>query len=168
MLNKSLKAHRQWVKMESLEHRGYRGPTSPPTDPSTIEATDDDDNDNEISRLLSQPSPTTESITDSASLLGEGDSRRDEFASPLYSYTIVFVFVLVLVTGFSSSLLNTPEVRLLEMALCRDYYRTIDPSVIGPLPLSYVDEERCKVDSIQVELSYIMATKSLLSAIPGK
>ena len=154
--------------MESLDQRGYRESTPPPTDASTTEVTDDDDNDSEVSRLLSQPSPTTESIPDSASFLGEGDYRRDEVPSPLYSYTIVFVFVLVLVTGFGSSLLNTPEVRLLEMALCRDYYRAHDPSVIGPPPLSYVDEERCKVDSIQVELSYIMATRSLLSAIPGK
>ena len=151
--------------MESLEHREYREATPP-----IAEATDDNDNDNddEASRLLSQPPPRTESPTDSASLQREGGSHRDEFASPLSSYTVVFIFALVLIAGFGSSLLSTPEVRLMEMALCRDYYRTSDPSVIGPPPLSYVDEERCKLDNIQVELAYIMATKSLLSAIPGK
>ncbi|KAI5865370.1 major facilitator superfamily domain-containing protein [Durotheca rogersii] len=135
-----------------------------PTRPSTIEATAADDD--EISRLLSPSFSRASSADLSDRLLGERDAQ-DGFASPLYPYTIVFVFGLVLVTGFGSSLLNTPEVRLLEMALCRDYYRTNDPSVIGPPPLSYVDEENCKVDSIQVELAYIMATRSLLSAIPG-
>jgi hypothetical protein len=65
------------------------------------------------------------------------------------------------------SLIDTPEVRLLEMAVCRDYYRVHDPSVIGPPPLAYVPEERCKLKPIQRDLAYIRASKSLLMTLPG-
>jgi hypothetical protein len=34
-------------------------------------------------------------------------------------------------------------VRLLEMAVCKDYYREYSPGVIGPPPLSYIDEKLC-------------------------
>ncbi|KEY71913.1 hypothetical protein S7711_09116 [Stachybotrys chartarum IBT 7711] len=156
--------------MESLHHRGSRDPTPPSPKLHPAETANQDDDD-EAAQLLFQPHPRPESSTDSANLreelLCEGDSGRHDFALPPYLYTVVLLFILVLVTGFGSSLLNTPEVRLLEMALCRDFYRVHDPSVIGAPPLSYVDEERCKVDSVQVELAYVVATRSLLSAIPG-
>lgn len=133
---------------------------------------DSDDHDSESSRLLSQSPLIEASIADTTSLLDDGErafDHDDPAPSPSpYSYTVVLIFGLVLIAGFSSSLLNAPEVRLLEMAVCRDYYRVNDPSLIGPPPLSYVDEQLCKVDSIQADLAYIMATRSLLSAIPGQ
>jgi len=150
--------------MESFSHRSDRSPG--PAPPSSLDDPDNDnDNDNddhdEASRLLEQPPPRTSTPSPSSP-----PDARNELGS-LYPYTVIFIFALVLATGFSSALLDTPEVRLFEMALCRDYYRQKDPSVIGPPPLSYVDEELCKVDTIQVELAYILATRSLLGAIPG-
>ncbi|KAI1194120.1 major facilitator superfamily domain-containing protein [Nemania serpens] len=130
---------------------------------------DSDDHDSESARLLS-PSPERDASIDNTTSPLDDDERatpQDDSAPPPYSYTVALIFGLVLVAGVSSSLLNAPEVRLLEMALCRDYYRANDSSVIGPPPLSYVDEQLCKVDSIQADLAYIMATRSLLSAIPG-
>src|SRR5438105_4616944 len=60
-------------------------------------------------------------------------------ASPsLYPYGLIFVFALIFLSDVGGSLLDTPEVRLLEMAVCRDYYRLRDPNVIGEPPLSYV------------------------------
>lgn len=131
---------------------------------------DSDDHDSESARLLS-PSPERDASIDNTTSPLDDDERatpQDDSAPPPYSYTVALIFGLVLVAGVSSSLLNAPEVRLLEMALCRDYYRANDSSVIGPPPLSYVDEQLCKVDSIQADLAYIMATRSLLSAIPGQ
>lgn len=53
------------------------------------------------------------------------------------------------------------------MAVCRDYYREHDPSVIGPPPLSYVDEKLCKLNRIQADLAYLGAVKGMLATIPG-
>lgn len=89
-------------------------------------------------------------------------------ASPsLYPYALIFILILVILADVSGSLLDTPEVRLLEMAVCRNYYREHDPSVIGPPPLSYVDEKYCKISEIQVPLVFLRTKKGLLSFIPG-
>ncbi|KAK0649748.1 major facilitator superfamily domain-containing protein [Cercophora newfieldiana] len=98
--------------------------------------------------------------------------ERDENASrpspsPLYPYALIFVVLLIIVSDVGGSLLDTPEVRLLEMAVCRDYYRLHDPSVIGPPPLSYVDENLCKERDIQTSLVYLRTKKGLLGLIPG-
>ncbi|KID93986.1 MFS transporter, partial [Metarhizium majus ARSEF 297] len=60
-----------------------------------------------------------------------------------------------------------PEVRLLEMTVCRAYYAPRDPGVIGPPPLGYVDESLCKEADIQVSLAYLRAWKRCLDSIPG-
>lgn len=85
----------------------------------------------------------------------------------LFQRGIIFALLISLLLGFTSSLLSVPEVRLLEMALCRDYYRIHDPSVIAPPPLSYVAEPLCKLDSIQVDLAYLSTARSLISSALG-
>lgn len=89
-------------------------------------------------------------------------------ASPLlYPFALIFILVLIILADVSGSLLDTPEVRLLEMAVCRDYYRLHDPSVIGPPPLSYIDEKLCKTYEIQTSLVFLRTKKGLLGYIPG-
>jgi hypothetical protein len=88
--------------------------------------------------------------------------------SQLYPYVVILVVLLSLVGDMGGSLLDTPEVRLLEMAVCRDYYRVHDPNVIGPQPLSYIPEKYCKITVVQRDLAYLRATKSLLMTLPGK
>ncbi|KAI1733385.1 major facilitator superfamily domain-containing protein [Xylaria scruposa] len=88
-------------------------------------------------------------------------------AASLYPRAILFILALSFVADLGGALVDAPELRMLEMAICRDYYLTHDPSVIGPPPLSYVDERLCKLKDIQVELAYIVATKSLLMTVPG-
>jgi len=58
------------------------------------------------------------------------------------------LLLLYLFVDTGGSLLDTPEVRLFELAVYRDYYRERDPSVIGPPPLSYVDEKLFKLKPI--------------------
>lgn len=74
---------------------------------------------------------------------------------------------LSLVADLGDGLTAAPEVRLLETAVCRDYYLARDPSLVGPPPLRYVREELCKRDAIQVELAYLRALKGLFAAVPG-
>ncbi|GAM89567.1 hypothetical protein ANO11243_076060 [Dothideomycetidae sp. 11243] len=84
-----------------------------------------------------------------------------------YLYTVTLVFLLSFVADVGGSLVDTPEIRLLESTVCRDYYRSHDPSVIGPPPLSLVDEKLCKVQEIQSTLAYMISVKSLLMTMPG-
>jgi len=95
-------------------------------------------------------------------------ARASTAASPsLYPNALIFVLVLIILADVSGSLLDTPEVRLLEMAVCRDYYRVHDPSVIGPPPLSYVDEKLCKTYEIETTLIFLRTKKAMLGFIPG-
>ncbi|KAL0253439.1 hypothetical protein SLS55_010418 [Diplodia seriata] len=101
------------------------------------------------------------------SLLHPEQQRPPRSNHRFWPYAAVLCGALSLVADLGDGLTAAPEVRLLEMAVCRDYYRARDPHLIGPPPLSYVREELCKRDEIQVELAYLRALKSLFAAIPG-
>ncbi|EFY88025.1 MFS transporter, putative [Metarhizium acridum CQMa 102] len=90
-------------------------------------------------------------------------------SSPKYNRATVLLLcgLLTVVADFGGSLTAAPEVRLLEMTVCRAFYALRDPSVIGPPPLGYVDESLCKVADIQVSLAYLRAWKRCLDSIPG-
>lgn len=94
-------------------------------------------------------------------------TRPSHQNSQLYPYVVILAGLFSLVADFGGSLVDTPEIRLLEMAVCRDYYRTHDPDIIGPPPWSYVPEKHCKIKEIQRDLAYLRATKSLLMTLPG-
>ena len=68
---------------------------------------------------------------------------------------------------FGGWLTIVPEVRLLEMTICRDYYRIHDPSAIGPSPNEYIKEELCKLDEIQQSLAYLRAWKDAVTTFAG-
>lgn len=90
-------------------------------------------------------------------------------SSPKYNRPAVLLLcgLLTVVADFGGSLTAAPEVRLLEMTVCRALYAPRDPGVIGPPPLGYVDESLCKVADIQVSLAYLRAWKRCLDSIPG-
>ncbi|KID72724.1 MFS transporter, partial [Metarhizium brunneum ARSEF 3297] len=90
-------------------------------------------------------------------------------SSPKYNRPAVLLLcgLLTVVADFGGSLTAAPEVRLLEMTVCRAFYAPRDPGVIGPPPLGYVDESLCKVADIQVSLAYLRAWKRCLDSIPG-
>ena len=81
--------------------------------------------------------------------------------------TAVPCALLNLVADLGGSMTNAPEVRLLEMSVCREYYRRRDPTVIGSPPFAFVDEELCKLDDIQARLAQLCSLRAMLSVIPG-
>ncbi|OJD32597.1 mfs transporter [Diplodia corticola] len=95
------------------------------------------------------------------------ERRSSRVNHRLWPYAAILCGALSLVADLGDGLTAAPEVRLLEMAVCRDYYHEHDPRLIGPPPLSYVREELCKRDEIQVELAYLRALKGLFAAVPG-
>ena len=86
---------------------------------------------------------------------------------PLFPLVPILCGLLSILADLGGGLTSTPEVRLLELAVCREYYIQRDPAVIGPPPGSYVDEALCKLDDIQANLAYLRAWKSTLMTIPG-
>ncbi|CAH0022778.1 unnamed protein product [Clonostachys rhizophaga] len=123
----------------------------------------------EAAPLLARHEPTASTHVGSgpADPSADDTTPSDGMKSLLYPSSVFFIFVLSFVADLGGSLVDIPEVRLLEMAVCRDYYREHDPSVIGPQPGSYVDENLCKVNKIQADLAYIRAIKSLLMTVPA-
>ncbi|KAH8879721.1 hypothetical protein GQ53DRAFT_774701 [Thozetella sp. PMI_491] len=94
-------------------------------------------------------------------------SPREHQVTSLYPRAIIFIFALAFVADVGGTIVGTPEVRMLEMAVCRDFYKEHDPSLIGEPPLSYVDEKYCKTDEIQAHLAYLRSFKALLMTVPG-
>ncbi|KAK7538922.1 hypothetical protein IWX46DRAFT_235141 [Phyllosticta citricarpa] len=84
-----------------------------------------------------------------------------------WPYAALLCGLLSLVADLGDGITAAPEVRLLEMAVCRDHYRAHEPRLIGPPPLSYVPENYCKVKDIQVELAYLRAVLKILTTVPG-
>ena len=127
-----------------------------------------------------EPSPPAEGSIpghgsiDSALLLGRQPtlpSPSDAAAAPktsLYPYVPILCGLLCVVVDLAGGARAASEVRLFELAICRQYYKLHDPSKIGPPPFSYVDERDCKVSVIQSDLAYFRAWKDIFLMIPGE
>ncbi|KAF6807775.1 major facilitator superfamily transporter [Colletotrichum sojae] len=118
----------------------------------------------ETSPLLAHP-PETEPETPVAP--PPATDRVATTRHPKFLRAIIVIFSVCFVAEIGTSLIGTADTRLFEMAVCRDYYREHDPSVIGEPPLSYVDEGLCKVKEIQTRLAYLRATRGLVMTLPG-
>ena len=79
--------------------------------------------------------------------------------------TMCMVFTLVAALG--NVMMDIASVRLLQMSVCRDYYRVYKPSAIGPPPLSYVQDYLCKVKEIETNLLDLRVLKGIIMMIPG-
>jgi hypothetical protein len=76
---------------------------------------------------------------------------------------IIGVFAFVIDTSFMMG--AAPTTRLLELGICREYYRTADPSVIGPG--GDVAELLCKVAEVQARLAEVNGYITMLAFLPG-
>ncbi|KAK8210858.1 hypothetical protein IWZ01DRAFT_295935 [Phyllosticta capitalensis] len=118
---------------------------------------------------LTEPDEATPLLaTDVASESNASSTRVTRPRATHWPYAALLCGLLSLVADLGDGITAAPEVRLLEMAVCRDYYRIHEPRRIGPPPLSYVPEKYCKVKDIQVELAYLRAVLKILTTVPGK
>lgn len=85
-----------------------------------------------------------------------------------YSCVPLLCGLLCVVVDLEGGLRATSEVRLFEVAICREYYNLHDPSKIDSPPLSYVHERDCKLDNIQTDLAYLRACKEISMMVPGE
>ena len=141
----------------------------------------------ESAPLLSHRTSLADGDADSESLQAQGsiihisDSnlplRQQSSSTPpsnvapeasLHPYVLFLCGLLCVVVDLAGGLRAVSEVRLFEVAICREYYKLHDPSKIGSPPLSYVDEGDCKLDDIQTDLAFLRAWKDISLMIPGE
>ncbi|KAL9016294.1 MAG: hypothetical protein Q9185_006354 [Variospora sp. 1 TL-2023] len=92
----------------------------------------------------------------------EHDAKRH-----LFLRTVLLCGFLSLVADLGGNMTAAPEIRILELSLCREYYRAHDPSVIGLPPWRFVDERYCKIAEVQSQLAQLRGLRAPLSVIPG-
>lgn len=133
--------------------------------PLTMSSLQNEDTSRNDETRLSTPSESTPLLSNLQREESAHETQPNRY--PYFPYAVILVGLFSLVADVGGALVDMPEIRLLEMAVCRDYYRIHDPSVIGSSPLAYVPEHLCKVRDIQRDLAYLRATKSLLTNLPG-
>jgi hypothetical protein len=94
--------------------------------------------------------------------LKDGSGRNSSVRVKLAPYVCG---AMVVATHLAFYTMFVPMVRLIELAVCREYYNIHDPTLIDPG--GYVEEGRCKVDSIQRKLAWLMTLNQLLSYAGG-
>lgn len=115
----------------------------------------------EDSALLSVPSPGT--ARGSWPLhRGRISAFRQHVQQWRTFYSCLLLLFLVDAPMFMS---EGPRIRMLEMGLCREYYETRDPGVIGPD--GSVPERLCKLRDIQSPLARLRGFLGLLDGVPG-
>lgn len=70
-----------------------------------------------------------------------------------------------LIEVLTISLGQTPQMRLLEGNICRNYYRQYDSSVIDLN--DDIPEELCKIAEVQAQVSHITGLANIFNLIPG-
>jgi len=97
-------------------------------------------------------------------------SRNSEFAHRFRNHwsrwkviyaCAIFIFIL----DFPHLMRVAPFLRLIELGVCRDYYRKVDPSVIAPN--GDINEALCKLDGIQSELARLRGLLGAVESLPG-
>lgn len=76
------------------------------------------------------------------------------------------LWVIIVIVAFGDFVIVVPQTRIIENILCHKYY----DSLVGPEHLGLnenIDEDLCKGDIIQKELSYIIGISDMMNAIPS-
>jgi hypothetical protein len=76
---------------------------------------------------------------------------------------IIGVFAFIIDTSLLMGV--APTTRLLELGICREYYRAADPSVIGPG--GDVPELLCKVGEVQSRLAEVNGWLTMVAFLPS-
>ena len=94
---------------------------------------------------------------DTAPLIANVQTLKQKFEKvPILWYLLVCVTLL----GLEEFIQKAPTVRLIESAICRQHYSSVDHQ--GP-----IDEPMCKLDAIQQRLAFIQGRQGLFDALAG-
>jgi hypothetical protein len=71
--------------------------------------------------------------------------------------------LLVFLFSLSENVMTAPKIRVLEFAVCFDYFTGREPGSPGP-----IKEQQCKIAPIQQQLAVLRAWLGALEALPSK
>ena len=80
-------------------------------------------------------------------------------------FLILHLYGLFYLFRFALALVDVPKVRLIEYAVCQQYYRSY-PHAKGASDIS-IPEMQCKLEPIQAEVALITGWRMSLDAIPS-
>lgn len=103
-------------------------------------------------------------------LHGHPDHAQSIQNEPLWNRGICCVYAINFFTTFATFHLYAPRSWLLEMAICRKFYESHDPSTItwqSGWPGFIIPEHACREKNIQKDLSHIRALSTFLEPLPG-
>ncbi|KAF8534231.1 hypothetical protein BDD12DRAFT_431897 [Trichophaea hybrida] len=87
------------------------------------------------------------------------DSSRWPFSQTLSAV------LLLCISSLSRTFCDTPLLQILELNVCRTYYRANEPTVVGPD--GWVPEEVCKIPQVQSRLSSLIGWNGFCVAVVG-
>ncbi|PWY87875.1 MFS general substrate transporter [Aspergillus sclerotioniger CBS 115572] len=102
-----------------------------------------------------EPSSTTP-------LLGDDQPPKKDISN---IRALVICAAFIFIVDFASELQFAPTNQLLELSVCRSYYRSLDPSNIAPD--GTILGKTCKIDVIQREVAMLRGWLGLAQALPG-
>jgi hypothetical protein len=95
-------------------------------------------------------------------------SSQDPVAESGYwkQWKVVYLYAFfILVGNFGSGLRLVPELRLMELAVCRRYHLSHEPKNVDHY--GNVPEALCKIDVVQSQLAMLRAYLSVLNSVAG-
>ncbi|RAK99824.1 MFS general substrate transporter [Aspergillus ibericus CBS 121593] len=107
-----------------------------------------------------EPSPATPLLGNTS----PDDPRHQKSGGPNIR-ALVICAAFIFVVDFASELRIAPTNQLLELSVCRSYYRSIDPITIAPD--GTILGKSCKVHAIQREVAVLRGWLGLAEALPG-
>ena len=82
------------------------------------------------------------------------------------SWKVVYICAaFVFIIGIPEFMRAAPFHRMLELGVCRDYYKSVDPKVIAPD--GDIAENLCKLNEIQTRLARLKSVAGAIGILPG-
>lgn len=79
--------------------------------------------------------------------------------------TLSVIFSIIFLLNIADSLSDAPTMRITESIICKNHYKTVDPSRIDDH--GWVKEKYCKVSLVQEELAILNGWATFFIALPG-
>ncbi len=90
-----------------------------------------------------------------------GTSRFGNLAIAFWSYTLIMFLI-----AFGCAVIGPASPRLIEMAVCRQYFEDHDPSAISPG--RDIPEELCKSEEVQRSFTFMLTVLSTCTNLIGQ
>ena len=95
----------------------------------------------------------------------ELDVEAEQRARRMRTKVILLILALIVAVDLPSVLQSSPQLRIMEDVFCKAYYKVADPFKISAE--GTVDEQSCKIDSVQADVAFLKGWLSFFNHLPG-